>query len=38
MNYEDYKNMDSNDLAKYCHEYSVSNLEELHKINDCRNK
>ena len=38
LSYDEYKDIDSNELAKICHDFSVENLEELHKINDCRKK
>lgn len=38
LSFEEYKNMDSNALADFCRNYAIENLEELHKINDCRKK
>lgn len=35
--YDDYKDMTTVELAKYCENYAKETLEELHKVNDCRN-
>lgn len=36
LSYDEYKDWDSNTLKDYCYNYSKENLEELHKLNDCR--
>lgn len=36
--YEDYKDMNTIELANYCENFAKENLKELHKINDCRKK
>lgn len=38
LSFDEYKGYDSNKLAEICRDYSIENLNELHKINDCRKK
>ena len=38
LNYEDYKDMTTVDLANHCRNYAVENLEKILEYNDCRRK
>ena len=38
LNYEDYKDMTTVDLANHCRSYSVENLDKILEYNDCRRK
>lgn len=38
LNYDDYKDMTTVELANYCRNFSVENLEKILEYNDCRKK